>query len=418
MPRKAKELSAIEVKRLTNPGYHFVGEVPGLALQVLPTGGRSWVLRTMVGTRRRDMGLGSYPEVSLADARTKARDARNSIREGIDPIAVSQAARSALKAATATVMTFDQAAAKYITAHRAGWRNPKHILQWEATLSTYASPIIGALSVADIRLPHILAVLEQPIEGETLWKSRTETASRLRGRMEVILDWCKGRGYRSGDNPAAWKGNLDAQLPKPGKLKGDNHHAALSLDDMGAFMAELRQREGTAARALEFTILCASRSSEVFGMKWSEVDRAAGVWTIPGTRMKAGREHRVPLSKAALKVLDGLPVFEDNKDGTVFVAPRGGMLSNMAMTQIMRRMGREEVPHGFRSTFRDWASERTSYPSEMAEMALAHTISNKVEAAYRRGDMMEKRRSMMTAWAEFCYTVTPKGVVIGIREKA
>lgn len=415
MPKKAKELSALEVKRLTEPGLYFVGEVPGLALQVLPTGGRTWVLRTMIGTRRRDMGLGGYPEVSLADARAKAREARELIKSGIDPIEQQKAARSSLQAATAAILTFDEAAAKYIDAHRTGWRNPKHVQQWENTLFQYASPIIGTLSVADIRLLHVLQVLEQPVDGKRFWEARTETATRLRGRMELILDWCKGRGYRTGDNPAAWRGNLDAQLPKPGKIKKQTHHAAVALDDMGDFMRELRQREGIAARALEFVILTAARSGEVRGATWGEFDLGAGLWTVPGTRMKAGREHRVPLSAAAIKLLEALPRFEGAN--YVFPAPRGGALSDMTLTAVMRRMGREEVPHGFRSTFRDWVSERTAYPGEMAEMALAHTISDKVEAAYRRGDMMEKRRQMMAAWARFCAAPAIKAAVVGIGQR-
>lgn len=420
MPRKARELSALEVRRLTEPGLHAVGEVPGLALQVLPTGGRTWVLRTMVGTRRREMGLGGFPEVGLAEARERARAAREQIKSGVDPIAQAQAAKSALRAAVAAAITFKDAAESYIGTHRSAWRNPKHAKQWESTLAAYAYPHIGALSVRDIALPHILAVLEQqvPIErngsGKTgkLWEVRTETASRLRGRIESVLDWCKGRGYRTGDNPAAWKGCLDVQLPEPAKVARVVNHAAVSLDDMGAFMAALREREGIAARALEFTILCAARSGEVRGAVWSEFDLTARMWVIPGERMKAGKEHRVPLSAAAAELLEGLPRF----DGVAFVfpAPRGGALSDMALTAVMRRMGRQEVPHGFRSTFRDWIAERTNYPGEMAEVALAHTIGNKVEAAYRRGDQLEKRRTMMEAWANFCGTTVARTNVVGI----
>jgi integrase len=426
-------MSALEVKRLTAPGMHFVGEIPGLALQVLPTGGRTWVLRVVVARRRRDIGLGGYPEVSLATARDKARDYREQIKKGIDPLAEARA----LKAAMRPAMTFRSAAMKYIEAHRTGWRNPKHAQQWENTLEQYAYPHIGAMNVADIQMADILAVLEQKValqrsgrasatatpatlatvETARFWEARTETAVRLRQRMELVLDWSKGRGYRSGDNPAAWRGCLDTQLPKPGKVRKREHHTAMALDDMGDFMVAVRNCEGMAAKALEFAILCASRSGEVRQMTWSEVDLDAGVWTIPGERMKAGREHRVPLSKAALDLLEALP----RLDGVdlVFPSPRGGAMSDMSLTAVLRRMGREEVPHGFRSTFRDWAAERTHYPSDMAEMALAHTISNAVEAAYRRGDQMEKRRQMMADWAAFCSTASPvKGKVIGIRSKA
>jgi integrase len=428
MPKRAKELSALEVKRLAEPGYHFVGGVPGLALQVLPSGGRTWVLRTMVGTKRRDMGLGGS-EISLAEARAKAKEARENTKKGIDPIAQAQAARSALRASAASAMTFKTAAEKYIEVHRAGWRNPKHIKQWESTLKTYAYPHIGALNVRDIGVAHVLAVLEQqaPVDRRAtsatfatfktgkLWEVRTETASRVRGRIESVLDWCKGRGYRSGDNPASWKGCLDAQLPEPTKVARVVNHAAVSLDEMAGFMAELHQREGIAARALEFAILCASRSGEVRGANWSEINLDTGVWVVPGERMKAGKEHRVPLSADAVELLKALPRFEGVD--LVFPAPRGGMLSDMTLSAVMRRMGREEVPHGFRSTFRDWVSERTNYPGEMPEVALAHAIGSKVEASYRRGDQLEKRRTMMDSWARFCSTPTSKGNVVGIGKR-
>lgn len=425
MPRRAKELSALEVKRLTEPGYHFVGGVPGLALQVLPKGGRTWVLRTMVGTKRRDMGLGGS-EVSLAEARAKAKEARQMIKSGIDPISQAQAARSALRASAASTIGFRSAAEAYIEAHRSGWRNPKHVKQWEATLETYAYPLIGALNVRDIGVPHVLAVLEQqvPVDRRAtsatfktgkLWEYRTETASRLRGRIESVLDWCKGRGYRSGDNPASWRGCLDAQLPEPSKVARVVHYAAVSLDEMGYFMNELRQREGVSARALEFAILTAARSGEVRGATWAEVNLKTNVWVVPGNRMKAGKEHRVPLGADAVKLLKTLPRFEGVD--LLFPAPRGGSLSDMSLSAVMRRMGRKEVPHGFRSSFRDWVSERTSYSGEMAEVALAHAIGSKVEASYRHGDQLEKRRTMMDAWAAFC-SARPVGCdVIGIGQR-
>lgn len=425
MPKVAKELGALEVKRLTTPGLHFVGQVPGLALQVLPTGGRTWVLRSVVGTRRRDMGLGGYPEVGLADARTKARNAREQIKSGVDPIAQARATRSALRAAQSAALTFEQAASRYIATHRPSWRNAKHAAQWEASLTQYAYPHIGQLNVADIGLAHILNIFEQEVPVDRrgkgsavgkLWEVRTATATRLRGRIEAILDWAKGRGHRSGDNPAAWKGNLDAQLARPERIREVVHHRAMPIDAIGEFLAGLQKREGMAARALEFAILTAARSGEVRGMRWEEIDGAT--WAIPANRMKAGREHRVPLSKAALRLLEQLPRFEG--EDFVFPAARGGTMSDMALTSVMRRMGRNEVPHGFRSTFRDWAAERTNFPNEMAELALAHTISNAVEASYRRGDMFEKRRRMMEAWAMFCFHngVGKAGEVIKLREVA
>lgn len=417
MPKKVKELSALEVRRKTGSGLHFVGGVPGLALQILPTGGRTWILRVVIAGRRRDMGLGGFPEVGLAQARTKAAELREQIRAGRDPLAEVRAARSALHAAAESALTFRQASEKFIEAHRPSWSNPKHAAQWGNTLEHYAYTTIGHLDVNHVSVAHILKILEQPVGEEgKLWEVRTETASRLRGRMEKILDWAKGRGLRSGDNPAAWRGNLEAMLPKATKLQKVEHHPAVSLDSMGEFMADLRQRDGIAARALEFAILTAARSGEVRGMKRSEVDEVSGAWVIPAERMKARKEHRIPLSDAARDLLKKLPVIDGND--YVFPAPRGGKLSDMALTAVMRRMGRSEVPHGFRSTFRDWAAERTNYPRDIAEMALAHTISNAVEAAYRRGDMFEKRRDMMEAWADFVSQVIPTpGIVIGINKR-
>ena len=398
MPKKGRELSALETKRLNKPGMNFVGGVPGLALQVLPTGGRTWILRATIAGRRRDMGLGGYPEVTLARAREKAAQYRDQIRVGRSPLAENHAARSALRAHVS--MSFKQAAENFIDSQRSSWSNPKHAAQWESTLLKYALPIIGGLDVSHINASHILRILEQPIEGEgKFWEVRTETASRLRGRLEKVLDWAKGRGLRSGDNPAGWRGNLEAQLPKASKVKKVTHHPALTLDEVSAFVGKLRQQKGTAAKALEFAILTAARSGEVRGAAWGEIDLRNGLWVIPATRMKAGKDHRVPLSSDAVVLLKNQPRIEGND--LIFSAPRGGVLSDMTLSAVMRRMKRSEVPHGFRSTFRDWAAERTDYPRDIAEMALAHSISNAVEAAYRRGDMLEKRRMMMNDWASF-----------------
>jgi len=398
VPKKGRELSALETKRLNKPGMNFVGGVPGLALQVLPTGGRTWILRATIAGRRRDMGLGGYPEVTLARAREKAAQYRDQIRVGRSPLAENHAARSALRAHVS--MSFKQAAENFIDSQRSSWSNPKHAAQWESTILKYALPIIGGLDVSHINASHILRILEQPIEGEgKFWEVRTETASRLRGRLEKVLDWAKGRGLRSGDNPAGWRGNLEAQLPKASKVKKVTHHPALTLDEVSAFVGKLRQQKGTAAKALEFAILTAARSGEVRGAAWGEIDLRNGLWVIPATRMKAGKDHRVPLSSDAVVLLKNQPRIEGND--LIFSAPRGGVLSDMTLSAVMRRMKRSEVPHGFRSTFRDWAAERTDYPRDIAEMALAHSISNAVEAAYRRGDMLEKRRMMMNDWASF-----------------
>lgn len=393
MARKAKELSALEVGRLKDAGHHAVGGVAGLYLYVNEAGARSWVLRFMAGDKRRHMGLGGFPDVPLAHAKEKARQARDDIGRGIDPIAQRQAAISQLRVQQMSEKTFEQAATAYIEAHGDTWKNAKHRAQWEATLKTYAYPIMGKLHVRDVGQEQVLKVLEP------IWKTKNETASRVRGRIESVLDWATVRKYRSGENPARWKGHLDHLLAAPSKVKKVEHHRALPIDEMATFMKELRQREGMAARALEFTILTAARSGEVRGASWSEVDLEAGVWTVPAERMKAGREHRVPLSSAALQLLQALPKID--KGEHVFFAPRGGQLSDMSLTAVMRRMEVVAVPHGFRSTFRDWAGERTEYPRELAEQALAHTLENKVEAAYRRGDALEKRRQMMTDWAKF-----------------
>ncbi|ATA53168.1 integrase [Variovorax boronicumulans] len=397
MARKAKELSALQVGRLTSPGNHAVGGVSGLYLYVNDNGARSWVLRTMVGTKRRHMGLGGFPDVPLARARDKARAARDDIGQGIDPIMQRKAAASLLRAQQAAEKTFQQAADGFLEVHGDTWKNPKHRAQWISTLKTYAYPVMGNLLVRDVGQEHVLAALEP------IWKTKNETASRLRGRIENVLDWATVRKYRTGENPARWKGHMDMLLPAPGKVQKVEHHRALPIDAMATFMTELRQREGTAAKALEFTVLCAARSGEVRGAVWPEFDLDAGIWTIPPERMKAAKEHRVPLSQSALLILHAQPHLKDCE--LVFPSPRGKQLSDMSMTAVMRRMEVDAVPHGFRSTFRDWAREHTNHPRDLAEQALAHTLDNKVEAAYRRGDALEKRRVMMQEWDDFCSDV-------------
>jgi integrase len=295
-----------------------------------------------------------------------------------------------------------------VAAHEIGWRNAKHAQQWRNTLDTYAFPVLGRLIVKDVALPHILAILEP------IWKTKTETGTRLRGRLEQVLDWATARGYREGPNPARWRGHLDKLLARPAKVAKVEHRAALAFAEIGAFMQQLRAVDGMGARALEFAILTAARSGEVRGATWFEIDLGAKVWTIPPSRMKANREHRVPLSPTVLSLLARLPRIAGND--LIFPAPRGGPLSDMSLSAVLRRMKVQAVPHGFRSTFRDWTAERTGYPRDAAEMALAHTIGDKVEAAYRRGDLFEKRCRMMTDWATFC-DLQSKGRVVSIRHR-
>ena len=410
MPKKASPLTPLAVSRLKAPGLHSVGTVDGLALQVTPTGARSWVLRMLVAGKRREMGLGSYPSVTLAGAHEAARVARSKVREGTDPIGERKALQSALLAARAGEKTFADCASAYIAAHESGWKNRKHAAQWRSTLEQYARPLIGNMLVRDVSKEHVLAVL-QPI-----WADKTETATRLRARIEKVLDYATSSGYRDGLNPARWKGHLENLLAKPGKIAKVKHHRALPYSQVGEFMLALRAQDGIGARALEFAILTAARSGEVRGSTWHELDFEAAVWTIPATRMKAGKEHRVPLSNAAVKVLRAVPRIAGID--YVFASPRAGQLSDMTLSAVMRRMKIDAVPHGFRSTFRDWAAEQTNYPREAAEMALAHTIGDKVEAAYRRGDLFERRALMMRDWAQFCGRTAAPAKVIPIKRKA
>lgn len=401
MPKIAAQLSALEVSRLKAPGFVSVGGVPGLSLQVSATGARSWILRVKVGSKRRDMGLGPYPAVTLAQAHQKAREAREAIEQGNDPIMVRERAQSKLRAAQASAITFKQAAAKFIEAKAPEWRNPKHKAQWTATLKSYAFPIIGDLDVNDVADAHILQILEP------IWPTKTETATRVRGRIENVLDWATAKKYRSGENPARWRGHMDKLLSAPKKTTAVVHHEAVPVDDAPAFLATLQERKGSAARALEFLLLTATRSGEVRGAAWSEFDLDKGLWAIPAGRTKSGREHRVPLTESMMAILRQQPHLEGCD--WVFPSPSGKRLSDMAITQVMRRMGFTAVPHGLRSTFRDWVAEKTSYPRDLAEKALAHTLADSVEAAYQRGDMFEKRRKMMDSWVKYLATPLAKG---------
>lgn len=403
MPKKAPELGALAVSRLAKPGAHAVGGVAGLQLKINDQGGRSWVLRSTVGGKRREMGLGGYPDVSLAQARERARAARDQIELGVDPIHARQQARGALAMASARAKTFDQCVAMYIKSKSGEWKSSKHAQQWQSTLQTYASPVFGKVLVQDVELTHVLAVLEP------IWTEKTTTANRLRGRIETIRHWAKVRKFRTAENPATWRGHLDQLLPAPRKISKVVHHPAVKVGELGRFMLELREMEGLGARALEFGILTAARSNEVRGARWSEFDWNENMWIIPADRMKGDRVHRVPLSRQAIALLESLPRFE----GCDLLFPGAGSkrlgsmsearpLSDMTLTACMRRMNRSEVPHGFRSTFRDWASEEAHYPREVAEQALSHKVADKVEAAYFRSDLLEKRRSMMQEWADFC----------------
>lgn len=395
MPRLAKALSALEVKRLNAPGLHPVGTVPGLCLQVSPPPSiaRSWILRVVVGNRRRDLGLGGYPAVSLAHAIEAGRGKRQQISQGVDPVSERHVARRAIQTTQLKRLTFAQAAQSYITVHEPSWKNAKHISQWRSTLKLYVFPKIGGQDVGDVGISEVLSVLEP------IWNNKTETASRIRGRLELVIAWADKRAGRERLNPARWRGHLDTQLPAPSRVAKTTHHPALPIAEIGGFVGSLRMQSGIAARALEFAILTAARSGEVRFSTWSDVDFDARVWTIPKERMKSSREHRVPLNASAIALLRNTQKIDGNS--VIFQAPRGGVLSDMSLLAVCRRMNVKCVPHGFRSTFRDWCAEMTNVSRDVAEMALAHTISNEVEAAYRRGDLFEKRRTLMNEWAKF-----------------
>jgi len=404
MPKIAG-LTARRVETQKLPGLFADGG--GLYLQVAPSGAKTWIYRFQIAGRRRDMGLGSAAIFSLAEAREKALAARRLVAEGTDPIEARRAQRLAKALDSAKSMTFRQCAEAYIRAHESGWRNAKHSAQWTATLATYAYPHFGDLPVQEIDVGLVMKAVEP------IWSTKPETASRVRGRIESVLDWATVRQYRTGENPARWRGHLESLLPKKTKVRAVEHHAALPYVEIAGFLVELRQQEGVAARALEFGILTAARTGEVLGARWDEIDFASCLWTIPGARMKAGKEHRVPLSDTALAILEKMR--EQRASDYVFRGGAAGRpLSNMALLMTLRRMKRDDLTaHGFRSTFSDWCAERTAFPAEVREMALAHAVGDKVEAAYRRGDLFEKRRQLAEAWARFCAAVEPvKGEVV------
>lgn len=404
MPRKLNHaLTPLAVKN-AGPGRHADGG--GLNLLVKESGARSWVFRFMLNGKSRDLGLGTAAgadKISLAQARDLASALRLTVKAGVDPLAERQReaaeAASAAQAAQVAGITFKHVAEAHIAANEGSWRNDKHRQQWRNTLATYVYPVIGDLPVAKIGTAHVLQIVEP------IWKDKPETASRVRGRIETVLDAAKARGYRDGENPARWRGHIAQILPARAKLSR-GHHKAIPYADLPAFMLRLRAREAMASLALEFVILTATRTGEVLGATWAEVDLDKAIWTIPAARMKAGREHRVPLAPRAIEILEATkPLGKD----WLFPADKGGKLSTMAMSMLLRRMKLDCTVHGFRSAFRDWSAECTGYAHEVCEMALAHTIGNKAEAAYRRGDMFEKRGRLMVDWATYCSRVGKAG---------
>ena len=416
MPKLVKELTALEVKRLNRPGWHAVGGVAGLLLQVRPPSRegapapRSWILRLSVAARRQPIGLGSYPQMSLAEARDVARKLSLDAKSGVDLLARKRSERSAVLAQAARNKTFRECADAYLEAHASDYTNLKHRQQWASTLETYAFPVIGRMLTADVTMRHILDVLQQHTRHRDssagpLWNTKPETAKRLLDRLRCVLDYATVNEYRSGPNPATWKGYLDTQLPSPRGLKTVKHQPAIHHTLIRDFMLHLRRNQSISAKALEFLVLTAVRSGSVREANWSEIDLHQRVWIIPAAHTKTKREHRVPLQPQAIQLLNSLPQLAGSNK--VFPSPKGNALSDMALSQLMRGMRErgeltvDAVPHGFRSSFRDWAAEQTSYPDEIRKAASGHTVGNQVQAAYQRTDLLEKRRNLMNDWANF-----------------
>jgi integrase len=435
MPKIAKQLNDLQVKRITRVGWHAVGGVAGLLLQVrkpakegaqIP---RSWILRVKVGDQRQPIGLGSYPQVSLAAAREQAAKLALEARQGVNLKAKKRAQRSSLIAAAAKNKTFRECAEAYMEAHSSDYSSDKHRKQWPATLEAYAYPIIGNMLVSDIVMRDVRNVLEQEtvVDKDTkgkLWFVKTETAKRLLGRIKTVLDYASVNEYRSGTNPAQWTGHLSTQLPSPKKLQKKEHHPAVPYQQMGDFMSKLRTNPSISAKALEFLILTAVRSGSVRQAEWSEIDLDKALWVIPAEHTKARQEHRVPLQPQAIALLKSLPVMAGSD--IIFPSPRGKALSDMALSQLMRGMRErgeltvEAVPHGFRSTFRDWAAEQTAYPDEIRKAASGHTVGDAVKEAYQRTDLLDKRRNLMNEWAKFLdlHSVTQVSKVATLRRKS
>lgn len=412
MAKIHQRLTALGVGKVKKPGYHADGD--GLYLQVTTAAARSWIFRFALAGRRREMGLGPWPAVSLAAARQAAADARGLLKAGRDPIVAREAERARQRLEEARGVTFKKAAEQFLDDHEVTWRNPKHRQQWRNTLDTYAYPTIGSLWVGAVGMPEVTRILDP------IWKIKPETASRLRGRIERILDWARARGLRTGENPARWRGHLDAVYPTTGKVRKVKHHAALTIDAMPGVYARLCELPGIAPLAVRFTILTAVRASETTGAGLAEIDASGAMWDIPAERMKMDKPHRIPLSKEALAVL--ALVAEHRADGArrLFPGQRAGRpLSLSGMMKALRAAGAgQATTHGCRSTFKDWATERTSFPSEVSEMALAHAISDKTERAYRRGELLKKRAVMMEQWATFVRTPRAGNVVSISRRRA
>lgn len=413
----AEKFTALYVKHLNVPGKHSDGR--NLYLQVRQSTKKgqtdsvtkSWLFRYRRFGKETWMGLGPYPDITLKEARDLAIRQRRKLLRNIDPLADKRERQIAARVTSQNMLCFGECAELYVESQAPGWSNPKHVAQWQSTLKNLAGPFIGRLPVDQVDTALILRCLEP------IWTSKTETASRLRGRMECVLDWATVRGYRSGDNPARWRGNLDKLLPRPSQVARVKHHSALPYVDVGALVQELRSAKGLAALALEFTILTAARTGEVIRAQWSEFDLARRLWLIPEERMKSKRPHRVPLSDAATRILGDL---RGRDDFYVFPSHRPGThLSNAAMMQLLKRMGHKHITvHGFRSSFRDWCAESTSYPGEVAEMALAHVLRDKTEAAYRRGDLLEKRARLMADWANYINHPSQPADIVAIRRNS
>lgn len=427
MPKVAKELSAIEVKRIIKPGWHAVGGVSGLLLQVKEPGAsgvssRSWILRLQVAGKRQPIGLGSYPQVSLAEAREIARKLSLEAKGGVNLLARKRAQNSALIAAAAKNKTFRDCAEAYMTAHASDYTNDKHRKQWSSTIEVYAYPVFGKMLVSDITMRHVLDVLLQETTHRNgskgqLWHTKPETAKRLLDRIRTVLDYATVNEYRSGNNPATWKGYLDTQLPSPRGLKEVKHQPALPYGQIAGFLSNLGKSESISAKALEFLILTGVRSGSVRLAEWSEIDFDRKIWIIPASHTKAKREHRVPLAPRTVAILKSLEPMDGSTQ--IFPSPKGKALSDMALSQLMRGMKErgefegDAVPHGFRSTFRDWAAEQTNYPDEIRKAASMHTVGDQVKEAYQRSDLLEKRRQLMNDWAAYCSKpAAAKGSVI------
>jgi integrase len=378
----------------------------GLYFRVTPTGARNWIFRYMLDGKRHDLGLGPYPAVTLADARDRALAARRQVVDKIDPVA--ERARGALerKQSAAKAITFGQCAEAYIAAHRVGWHNARHAAQWPASLRDYVFPLIGDLPVAAIDVGLVMKIVEP------LWNTKNETGTRVRGRIEVVLDWAAARGYRQGENPARWRGHLENLLPKPSKVQRVVHHAALPYGRVPGVIAELRHQDSVGARALEFLILTAARLGEVIGARWDEINLADRVWIVPAERMKSSREHRVPLSDSAIAIIEKMRA--TRIDDSLFPSSKSGArISYVPLSLALKKSCPEKVTmHGFRSSFRDWCAEQTAFPAEVAELALAHQVGSKVEQAYMRSDLFQRRKQLSEAWARYCDTPTPPNRVV------